>query len=182
MSAPVITALQAVRERLANPRAWLQGVWCGRRDAKGHVTMLTTRGEINNANCWCLSEAISIAVGKTLDAKGLVQYTELRSDVEMELLNTLGALGIWVPAVHQWNDRPTTSHADVLGLVDATLARLDNVVRDPALEAIYDEVEALAEADAKAGIAGRQLEPRLAEYQAEYEEYFLVTRTAPPSN
>jgi len=123
--AQVVTALRAVRERLATPRAWLQGLWCGRRDAKGHVTELTTRGEFNNANCWCLSEAVSIAVGKELDAAGLVKFTELRSDVEMELLNTLGERGIWVPAVYQWNDRKTTSHADVIGLLDDTLARLE---------------------------------------------------------
>ncbi len=59
---------------------------------------------------------------------------------------------------------------------------MNDVARDPALESIYDEVEALAEADAKAGIVGRQLDAQLADYQSEYEEYFQVARTAPPSN
>ena len=178
----IVPVLQAVRERLANPRAWVQSIWCGRRDDRGHVIMLTTRGELNRADCWCLSEAISITVGKTLDSKGLVKYTELRSDVEMALLNELGRRGVWVPAVYTWNDLKTTSHADVLGLLDATMAALTEVTTNPELQAIYAEVEALAEADAKAGIAGRQLEGRLAAYQAEYEEYWTAASLALSSN
>lgn len=124
MESQVIPVLRAVRDRLSDPRAWLQGVWRGRRDAKGNVIMLTTRGELNQADCWCLSEAISIAVGKSLDVAGKVKFTELRSDVEMELLNTLGTRGVWVAAVYVWNDDKKTSHADVLDLIDKTLQRL----------------------------------------------------------
>ncbi len=180
----VITVLQAVRERLADPRRWVKFHWSAHRDEYG-VARRVEANDRRQANSWCLGQAITLAV---LEQTGPSGVTELRSDVERELLRMLEDLGIVdrsgrpFPTVYLWQDRPSVSHTDVLGLLDRTLYRLDHAARHPELEGIYDEVQALAEADAKAGVVGRQLEGRLAAYQAEYEEHWTGARLAPPSN
>lgn len=185
----VVPVLQAARARLSGPRAWVKYHWSAYRDEHGIVHRLEANDK-KSANCWCLGEAITLAVYDNMAPRGTMRaVADLRSDAERELLTTLERMGDVdpvtgrpFPAVYLWQDRPTVSHADVVGLLDATLARLLDVTRDPALEALYTEVEALAEADAKAGIAGRQLDPRLADLQSEYEEYFRMASAALATN
>lgn len=116
-AALVITVLRDVRERLADPRHWLKGQWCGyvtpdaRRLREVPANVL--------ANCWCLGGAINVAVASM--ATGPVTATELRSDVERELLETLG---LPLAAIYMFNDRASTSHGDVMALLDTTLERL----------------------------------------------------------
>lgn len=193
----VLAVLQAVRARLAHPRSWVKFHWSAHRDEYGAVHRLEAN-DSRPANCWCLGQAITLAIlelsgpsggGSQTTGADVVRFTELRSDVERVLLQMLEDLGIVdrdtgrpFPAVYVWQDRPSVSHTDLLGLLDRTLYRLNEVSRNPESEATYDEVEALAEADVKAGVVGRQLEGRLADYQSEYEEYWQVARVAPPSN
>lgn len=114
----VSTVLKAVRERLSDPEAWVQGMHFGRRDSRGRV-----RPHAVPSNCCCLSWAITEAI------EGLpgndVAFCELRSEVERELLTTIEqAGGPRYPAVHMWQDRKEVTHPDVLELLDCTLARL----------------------------------------------------------
>lgn len=108
----VLAVLQDVRERLADPKRWLQGAPTG------------IRGRGRKVNCWCLSEAINIAL--TESPQSGLTWTELRSEVERELLTTLDAT---VPshkyvAVYQYNDDLDVEHPHVLALLDITLSRL----------------------------------------------------------
>lgn len=184
----VVTVLRAVRERLSDPRRWVKYHWSAFRDELGCVHRLEVDDK-RRANCWCLGQAITHAAYAHTTSSGsasadTVRVTELRSDVERVLLETLDEFGVVdsagkaFPAIYLYQDRPEVSHADVIFLLERTLARLTDVTRDPALEALYDRVSALAESDAKAGIAGRQLEGELADLQAEYEEAHLAAAVA----
>lgn len=112
----VQAVLVAVRERLSEPKRWLKGRAIGYRDGR----------EV----CWCLSEAITRAVDSYVMAAPAVTaprltWTELRSDVERELLTTLEMRGITgFTACYQVNDAEETTHEDLLGWIDETLARL----------------------------------------------------------
>ena len=126
---PVAQVLTAVRERLADPRAWVQGTWAGIRTHGGYVVPFNQHRDMARANCWCLSEAITLAMPELVRG-GLDTWTELRSDVERELLNTLDELGAvdangkrWA-VIYQWNDDGLTSHADVMALLLLTLGRV----------------------------------------------------------
>jgi hypothetical protein len=51
-----------------------------------------------------------------------VRFTDLRTAVDRELALTLGDEAL---VIYQWNDRPKTSHAAVLRVLDETVARLE---------------------------------------------------------
>lgn len=119
----VIAVLKDVRQRLADPRAWLQGLPFGYRDANG-VLDSRNLATLKRHNCWCLGEALTLGVNEALGQWPKNGWTELRSDVEMQLLLTLGE-GDRYAAAYQFNDAKTTAHADVLALLDATLQRLE---------------------------------------------------------
>ncbi len=125
----VVTVLRDVRERLADPRHWLKRQWCGYITSDGR--RLREVPEHVLANCFCLGGALSVSIASLITAPGIYSFTELRSDVERELLTTLDDLGVVdrdtgkpFPVIHLWNDRATTSHADVLTALDKTLQRL----------------------------------------------------------
>jgi hypothetical protein len=113
-----VAVLRDVRERLADPRRWLQGRWCAYLTASGQRKPVP---EHKLANCWCLGGAITVSIASAIIRPGMATFTELRSDVERELLETLGEP---LPAIYMFNDRPSTSHADVLELIDRTIERL----------------------------------------------------------
>jgi hypothetical protein len=123
-----LAVLLDVRSRLSSPKSWLKGAAIGLRLPSGSV-----RYGAANADCWCLGAAISLAVTAVASsaAYGGPVWTELRSDVERELLSELDRLRGEGPAlvrfavIHQWNDRAETRHEDVLTLLDSTLARLE---------------------------------------------------------
>ncbi len=127
----VVTILRAARERIADPHRWVQGTYAGIRTPKGQVIPFYQHRDMARANCWCLGEAINIALTNLQPNMGDVAWTELRSDVERELLTTLDELGIVdgsgrrYAAIYQYNDDfQRTSHADVLNAVDKTIQRL----------------------------------------------------------
>lgn len=110
--------LRAMRERLRESRFWVQGTWCGLRDARyGHVTPLLGR-DVRGGNCWCLGEALTLAC-KELAGD---EFCQVRSDVELKLLAIIERRGgdTW-SNVAPWNDNPKTSHADVMSVLDQAL-------------------------------------------------------------
>jgi hypothetical protein len=120
---PVVPILLAVRERLSDPKRWVKGTQAGVRARNGVIPLWKVRNPSRH-NCWCLSAAISLAVPE--QPAGGDTWTELRSDVERELLLTLDEMApghAWT-ACYQFNDCAETTHADVLRLIDATLSRL----------------------------------------------------------
>jgi hypothetical protein len=119
----VVQVLRTVRELLAEPRRWVQGRWLAHRDRYGAILQPTGASGARPANCWCLSEAISRAIVMNHEDVGPVTFTELRSSTEQELLTTLDADERY-PAVYVFNDAKKTAHADVIELLDKTLARL----------------------------------------------------------
>ncbi len=134
----VVTILQAVRLRLADPRAWVKYHWSAHRDEYGAVHRVEA-GDERRGNCWCLGQAITLAIleqtgpsgGSQTTGTDVVRFTELRSDVERELLATLDSLGVVdrdtgtpFPAVYLWNDTQQTAHHEVLRVIDSTNARL----------------------------------------------------------
>jgi hypothetical protein len=119
----VVAAVRGVRERLTDPRAWVQREWAAYRDQNGVVHKLYSGlALVNKPNCFCLGEMITRVL---IHSQVGAAFTELRSDVERELLTTL-ELGAEKPpaAIYLWNDARTTSHADVLALLDKTIERL----------------------------------------------------------
>ena len=112
----VAAILRTVREMLPTPHQWLQRAWRAHRNARGDFA----HGPVN---CRCLGAAITDAVAAATN--GDRAFTELRSDVELELLRTLDADGHKYAACYQFNDARTTSHTDVLALLDKTLTRLE---------------------------------------------------------
>lgn len=126
---PVVPILLAVRARLADPTRWLQGAPFGTRDRRGEMRLFGS----GPSNCWCLSEAITLAVSGAVGHGGYacsdgqrVTWTELRSEVERQLMPSLDVLapGHEWTAVYQFNDYSKTTHADVVRLVDVTIERL----------------------------------------------------------
>lgn len=127
-----IQCIRTTRELLADPRRWVKGFWSAHRDAHGVVRPLESGNYAIRSNCWCLSQAITNAVLMNTGPSGngvtqttaldVSTFAELRSDVERELLETLGNANRW-PVVYLFNDADETSHADVLGLLDRTLLR-----------------------------------------------------------
>lgn len=133
MSALVVQCLRTVRELLADPRRWVKGFWSAHRDARGVVHSIAAGDYTLRANCWCLGQAITNAVlmntggieaGRRQTTSDYVRtFSELRSDVERELLADLDSTR-W-PVAYLFNDDTETSHADVITLLDKTLARLE---------------------------------------------------------
>jgi hypothetical protein len=125
MSALVVAVLLDVEKRLASPPAWLQGRRAGYRDRDGNVFFQPGPGRPQRFNCFCLSEAITLGV-TNVAARGTVNaWTELRSDVERELLTTLDAGDRW-PCIAHFNDSSSTSFQDVVDLLKRTLSRLES--------------------------------------------------------
>jgi hypothetical protein len=169
MNTLILACIDDVAQRLADPRAWLQGAWFGHCRADGSVRSI---GVIGAVNCHCLGHAVCLAVDKHSGTKA--RLTELRSDVELELLLSVEErTGRKWHALYAWNDAPETSHRDVLEVLNATRVRLrnsDDLPRDHAWEARYDEVRRLAEIDARGGVEPRQLTGELATLQHYYDE------------
>lgn len=128
MTAALIRIVLAdARARLTDPRRWVQGTYAGVRTNHGVIPFYQHK-KLDDANCWCLTTALTLAMGKlTLNDHA---WTELRSDVERELLTTLDQLSIAdntgrrYSAAYQYNDDNRTSHVDILALIDRTLQRL----------------------------------------------------------
>lgn len=120
MSAHVVAVLRAVRARIGDPRRWVQGMWRGHRDARGVVVGMWAIRDLHVANCWCLDGAINTEMDLIYSQERVV-WTELRQAVAEAIHGTIG-LDV---SISSWNDDRERSHADVVAMLDATLARLE---------------------------------------------------------
>lgn len=115
-----VPVLRAMRDLLSNPDAWTQGVLA--RDFIGsEIEPLA-----DEARCWCLIGAIC-KVGHVSIGYGHPAYDELldtlRERDEAAQLVIAAEMDI-EDLVPVYNDAQDTTHADVLALIDATIARL----------------------------------------------------------
>jgi hypothetical protein len=117
----ILKSLRTVRELLSDPRRWVQGGWSAHRDGRG-VVHRPDPDAGKPSNCWCLGQAINNAVFMNGGPGAAVRFTDLRTAVDRELALTLGDEAL---VIYQWNDRPKTSHAAVLRVLDETVARLE---------------------------------------------------------
>lgn len=88
--------LRAARELIARPGTWTQGYYA--RNARGQNVQVTSK----NAVCWCLVGAVERVGG---------------GDLEIEML----ALAI-DDSPPDWQDEPCRTHAEVLDVLDKTIA------------------------------------------------------------
>lgn len=106
MNQSVVDVLKAVRTRLATPERWTQGK--NARNGQGEEVEATAK----NAVCWCLDGATQVEAG---------QFSKL-------YLNTLICLNQACQHINgkrhffDWQDEPTRTHAEVLDLIDRTIA------------------------------------------------------------
>lgn len=109
MQQQVIEALRAAREKISSPERWTQGTWA--RGANDRVAKLG-----NPAVCWCIWGALVPTESTTMYGVAEDAYEALRDDP------AVGGCPI------AYNDKATTTHADVLALFDRTIARLESEV------------------------------------------------------
>ena len=111
MSAEVIATLRAARELIAKPEAWTKVFFA--RDATGKQAQANSP----RAVCWCIFGALERA------AIDIHASDEAHNAAAEELDKQLRAQGSPSPTVVDFND--TCTHAEVLALFDATIARLE---------------------------------------------------------
>jgi hypothetical protein len=103
--------LRAARETIADPKHWTQGAYA--RDKHG-VPVDSLRGE----GCtFCTFGAVRHVV-----AKENAEYFE--AEVALDSSVPRDGMGATIGAIN-FNDAPTTTHADVLALFDRAIARAE---------------------------------------------------------
>lgn len=106
-SKSVVDILSATRNLLSDPKAWIKGAYANRDDA--WITGAPAWAN-PNAHCWCLSGAAQRSGAKLLpkqdepDAFGFIE-------------RAIGE-GALIP---EFNDDPSTTHADVLAVLDRAI-------------------------------------------------------------
>lgn len=98
-----LAGLKAMRELLSDPARWTKGTEA--RNAKGRPV----RPWWKSATCWCLLGAPHAGARRCY--RNAVQE-------EMALRSALGGK----KAISGFNDDPTTTHADILALLDREIA------------------------------------------------------------
>lgn len=101
-----LQALQALRKLLADPKRWTKGVYA--KDAKGN----TVHAHMPDAACWCLTGGMR---------KVLVDADPQRRPNLAPILLGMGSTQL---DVVKFNDAKTTTHAEVLALLDNAIVRL----------------------------------------------------------
>lgn len=114
MAMTTLDVLQAVRDRLREPQDWTQGAWA--RDNFGKPVGVFHLGAV----CWCLDGALGLAcesfVGRDSAVRELARTNSMLVDDYTD-----ASLLAWV---RRWNDDPDRTHAEVIDLIDRTMARL----------------------------------------------------------
>lgn len=93
----------AVRELIAKPEAWTQNALA--RNARGRKVKPKSR----SACCWCLSGAF---------------YKESRESVDFFCILDAFPTALRAGGMVRFNDLRTTTHADVLAVLDEAIAKL----------------------------------------------------------
>lgn len=120
---PIATILVAMTNRLLNPLAWSRRA--GARTYEGIPCDVCSPAAVS----WCLTAALECELGKLGDAAMRVVLSEA---IEMHLMAT-ARLQLGMPelsSLTQFNDDRSTTHDDVLDLLDAaTLALYPSATR-----------------------------------------------------
>lgn len=103
-----LEALKSARDLLSDPKHWTQD-WYAKNAAGRGVDPAGAQ-----ATCWCVRGAVVRFTRCHLAAKPAF----------VELAATLGSQDYH--DVECWNDNPERTHAEVLGLFDTTIARLES--------------------------------------------------------
>ena len=103
-----LDVLREVRKLIAEPERWTKGVYARPRDSTGSVNIRNKR-----AHCFCLAGALYRAINVTPGENyGVIGYAR--------------ALGFQDEGkLTDWNDNPERTHADILDLLDRTIAKLE---------------------------------------------------------
>lgn len=105
----VLVILKAARTLLTDPKCWTQGSLA--RLASGEPTYLV---ESSNAVCWCIMGATCRF--DPLDSGQLADRL-LRDHLPPGYYRSIG----------EFNDNPSTTHADVMSLFDRTIATIESI-------------------------------------------------------
>lgn len=115
----LLDLFRAVRLLLADPKAWRQGKYAGKRIGEtggpnGDWSVIAeTVLEDPEANCFCIAGAID----RVADNAG--EGLTLRNAARREMMKTVTRTTV------DWNDAPGRTHAEVIAALDATIARLE---------------------------------------------------------
>lgn len=112
--ADAIALLRRVRVRIGMPERWTKG-WMA-RDANGHRA---NRSSVD-AVCWCVDGAI--LVESEADS---VRVRYVADDALGTATSQAAARGCHGRSRTSFNDAPTTTHADILALIDGAIAALE---------------------------------------------------------
>ena len=99
----LLNNLRAVRAQITTPDRWTKG-WFA-RDQYGNEC----RSQDSTATCWCIMGAITFVTPR--DRKKLAIVKDVLS----------AHLPTWY-CLSDFNDRPTTTHADIIALIDRAIA------------------------------------------------------------
>jgi hypothetical protein len=108
-AAPIIKTLRAVRAKIARPECWTQKA--SARNASGYPVSI----DDPEAVCWCLAGALGCVLYMERDAKTEAMAL-LQCDERVE------------GRVVAFNDDPNITHADVLAVLDRTIAKAEGRV------------------------------------------------------
>lgn len=124
----LLEVFRSVRSLLADPKAWVRGVHSGKRQkftALGGIereSIVALWAHQDGVDCFCLLGAIDrvSGFGGNLDTSARIALARtlfpLFTGVQLVTAERM---------VAAYNDAPGRTHADVLGVVDATIARLE---------------------------------------------------------
>lgn len=110
----LLDLFRSVRLLLADPKAWRQGKYAGKRIGEmggpnGDWSVIADAlPEEPEANCFCMAGAIDRTTGDE----------DLRNNARHEFRKT-----VYMGTI-DWNDHEGRTHAEVLAALDATIARL----------------------------------------------------------
>lgn len=119
-SGPVAELLTRVRTRLTPDGAWTQ------HDFASTLDGLSIRVTSPLAVCWCIEGAVGAELGPVPsqdDVRAMEGRHGLHVAALVALTETLGLRDSGL-TLAGWNDAPGRTHADILGVLDLTIARL----------------------------------------------------------
>lgn len=111
----VKTIVEGARNILADPARWIKGAQA--TDASGEIIGSSS----SRAVCFCLMGAINRSAYDLFNDQGFM----IRLDLAEQALDAVrDSIPIGSGFIPSFNDRRSTTHADVLDVLDRTIARL----------------------------------------------------------
>ena len=117
MQDEVLAALRGARALIAHPDNWIKGAAARDSESKEVET------ESANATCFCTVGALHKSLLVAGKGENVELYMEARSQLIRQSPDNRGLV--------YFNDAPTTTHADVLGMFDRAIAELEKNSASP---------------------------------------------------